>query len=262
MSLAIDNKFSMGPRVLQRYKVVGQDTSWADRKARIVNSVPPVAVLGGALEFLELMELVDVSWVCKATRKIVAHADVWEPFALEDIVHSLALDDMLRVLDASGPIRQWTKGYFILQTMQFENAPDLEIRMLMYDTNTLGFFDKPGHDQMGTAAKVWPMAYDCCSYLASNTDLVRGKRVIELGAGIGMNSIVAARWADLTVATEQVERAQHVMKINAALNNVDPEVLQIDGFRFGREETKSWFGEFQQGHKQKSHKKFDVIIGR
>jgi hypothetical protein len=33
-----------------------------------------------------------------------------------------------------------------------------------------------------------------------------------------MNSIVAARWADLTVEKKLVERAQHVMKISAAFS--------------------------------------------
>jgi hypothetical protein len=208
-----------------------------------------------------MVELVKVSWLCKEIREIVAQADVWEEWSLEDVVHTYALGDMLHVLDASGHSRHWTKGYFILQTMKFESV-DLSVRMLMYDTNTLGFFDKPGHENMGTAAKVWPMAYDCCCYLASNTELVRGKRVLELGAGIGMNSIVAARWADLVVATEQVGRAQHIMKINAALNEVGPGVLRIDGFRFGREESKTWFGTFLQQHKPKSNAKFDVVIGR
>ncbi|XP_039467933.1 EEF1A lysine methyltransferase 3 isoform X2 [Oreochromis aureus] len=48
---------------------------------------------------------------------------------------------------------------------------------------------------LGVAAPVWEAALHLCRYLEDQSVELRGKRVIELGAGTGVVGIVAARLA-------------------------------------------------------------------
>ncbi len=49
--------------------------------------------------------------------------------------------------------------------------------------------------------QIWRGALLLCDLLADRPHLVRGRRVMELAAGTGVTSVVAAAWASEVVAT-------------------------------------------------------------
>ncbi|MEQ2243847.1 hypothetical protein ILYODFUR_011038 [Ilyodon furcidens] len=49
---------------------------------------------------------------------------------------------------------------------------------------------------LGVAAPVWEAALHLCRYLEDQSVELRGRRIIELGAGTGVVGILAARLAD------------------------------------------------------------------
>ncbi len=51
----------------------------------------------------------------------------------------------------------------------------------------------------GLGSKVWLMAHVLAREVISYPQLVRGKRVLEIGAGCGLNGIVAAKCGALEV---------------------------------------------------------------
>lgn len=58
----------------------------------------------------------------------------------------------------------------------------------------------------GTFQRVWPTAVVVSRYLCANPSLLQGKRVLELGAGLGLVGIVcAALGAELVVVTDMPE---------------------------------------------------------
>ncbi len=69
-------------------------------------------------------------------------------------------------------------------------------------------------------AKVWPAAMGMCSYLAQNPHLIKGKIVLELAAGLGMPSLLAARWASTIACTDITAEAVAVVQQAAAKNDL------------------------------------------
>ncbi|KAJ8604770.1 hypothetical protein CTAYLR_001010 [Chrysophaeum taylorii] len=74
-----------------------------------------------------------------------------------------------------------------------------------------------------TASRLWPAAYDLARFLEAHLDLVRGARVLELGAGTGFVGISAAKLGAarvvLTDLPENLPRLRH----NLRLNGLDPD---------------------------------------
>jgi predicted nicotinamide N-methyase len=65
-------------------------------------------------------------------------------------------------------------------------------------------------------AKVWPAAKALCMYLAAQPDLFRGKRVVELGAGLGLPSLLCAREAASVACTDRSAEAVCFAEASAA----------------------------------------------
>jgi len=66
-------------------------------------------------------------------------------------------------------------------------------------------------------AKIWPASWVLAGYLAE-MPVVPGKKMIEIGAGIGLVSIVAASFGHRVVATESNPDALQFALANAAVN--------------------------------------------
>jgi predicted nicotinamide N-methyase len=98
-----------------------------------------------------------------------------------------------------------------------------------------------------TGLRTWEAALHLSSYLLSSSDLiesVRGKKVIELGAGTGLLSILCASHlgAAHVIATDGDEGVVQALQENAAFNDVK-DVMDIGVLWWGRALKGSWMFE-------------------
>ena len=82
-------------------------------------------------------------------------------------------------------------------------------------------------------AYLWPGGAALIAHLAANPDLVRGKRVLDLGTGGGLVGIAALRLGAVSVLASDTDPvAREVAQMNAGLNEV---ILTPTGDLLGRE---------------------------
>ena len=62
-------------------------------------------------------------------------------------------------------------------------------------------------------AKVWPSCLALTKYLAENIEKVRGKKVLEIGAGTGLPSFAIASSADSVIISDHSMDAVELMEI-------------------------------------------------
>ena len=67
---------------------------------------------------------------------------------------------------------------------------------------------------------LWPASIALAHEIASRTDELRGRRVLELGAGTGLPGIVAASLGARVVQTDRQQAALHLCRLNAERNGV------------------------------------------
>ncbi len=73
-------------------------------------------------------------------------------------------------------------------------------------------------------AKVWPSAIAMAEYLQIHPEIITGKKVLELAAGLGLPSIVAAHYAETVCCSDYLEDAVDSARQNILhnrLSNVD-----------------------------------------
>jgi len=63
-------------------------------------------------------------------------------------------------------------------------------------------------------SRIWPASSALATWLSERPEVSSGMRVLELGAGIGLPSFVAARWAKFVVASDVAPDAIDWMKEN------------------------------------------------
>ncbi len=76
--------------------------------------------------------------------------------------------------------------------------------------------------------QVWPSAKAMATFLLQQPSLVQDKKVVELGAGLGLPSLVAARYATSVLCTDYVPEAVAIAAKSAAetgLKNFNASVL-------------------------------------
>ncbi|XP_042039419.1 uncharacterized protein LOC121785120 [Salvia splendens] len=112
------------------------------------------------------------------------------------------------------------------------------------------------HTCASTGLMLWESARLMASVLATNQNIVAGKRVLELGSGCGgICPMIAAASADLVVATDGDTKAIDLLKENVASNlKSSPPSLHIKKLEWGNRED-------IQAIKQLNKEGFDVIIG-
>lgn len=69
-------------------------------------------------------------------------------------------------------------------------------------------------------SRVWPSAIALAAFIAQQPHLVQNKIVLELGAGLGLPSLVAANYAKRVVCTDASADAVAVVKQTAGLNRI------------------------------------------
>ena len=80
----------------------------------------------------------------------------------------------------------------------------------------LGLFET-----MPYGVALWPAAIALAHDLASRADAISGRRVLELGSGIGLPGIVAASLGGRVVQTDRNKLAMHVCRLNGERNGVE-----------------------------------------
>jgi predicted nicotinamide N-methyase len=75
-------------------------------------------------------------------------------------------------------------------------------------------------------AELWPSALALADVVAGRD--VRGLDVLELGCGLGLPSLVAARGGARVLATDWADDALELLRANAARNGIDLETRKLD----------------------------------
>jgi predicted nicotinamide N-methyase len=82
-------------------------------------------------------------------------------------------------------------------------------------------------EQMPYWAEIWPSAITLSSWLADELKPA-GKRVIEIGSGVGLVSVVAASCGASVLATDYSAEALRFVRYNAMRNSVSLECARLD----------------------------------
>jgi predicted nicotinamide N-methyase len=98
-------------------------------------------------------------------------------------------------------------------------------------------------DRLPYGVMLWPAAIALAHELLARGEGLRGKRVLELGAGTGLPGIIAASLGARVTQVDRSEVALHVCRLNKDRNHAEVELLNAD------------WNEFQ------SDKQFDLILG-
>lgn len=70
-------------------------------------------------------------------------------------------------------------------------------------------------------SKVWPSAIALSEFLSANRDLIRHKNVLEIGAGLALPSLFAARYAHSVVATDYIPESVDYMERSMKWNKIE-----------------------------------------
>ncbi len=82
-------------------------------------------------------------------------------------------------------------------------------------------------EKMPYWAEIWPAAVVLSEFILEELS-VEGKRIIELGAGVGVASIVAASAGADVLSTDYSEEAIRFIRLNAGKNNVVLDTARLD----------------------------------
>ena len=109
-------------------------------------------------------------------------------------------------------------------TLTVETPPDLDALL-----DSAAERDPQAVDAIPYYAILWPAAHGLAKYLWQHrTELQGGTRVIELGCGLGLPSILAARLGARVLATDFHPDTGEWLQRNAALNGVALGYAQLD----------------------------------
>lgn len=129
---------------------------------------------------------------------------------------------------------------------QYKGRAALEVNLLE---------DAAGLTASGTGATLWDCAIVLTQYLLSNHDM-RGKKVLEIGAGLGLPSIALAMSGSDVVATER-QITLNLLQINATVNCSGE--TQIPGSL--RVQQLEWSSDSSEVINQCGEDLYDIIIG-
>ncbi|MDA3926211.1 MAG: methyltransferase domain-containing protein [Kiritimatiellae bacterium] len=108
-------------------------------------------------------------------------------------------------------------------TLTIETPPDLD-KLL----ETAAQESPHSVDAIPYYSILWPSAIALAKHLSENCALLKGARVIELGCGLGLPSILCARMGAEVIATDFHPGNEQWLQHNAALNQATLNYQQLD----------------------------------
>lgn len=91
--------------------------------------------------------------------------------------------------------------------------------------------------------QIWLASLYMADFVVSSRNDFKGKRILDLGAGVGLTSIVAALYADHVICTDIgkdiIDLAQHNLNLNNTKEDINFTVMELDWFnnKFSPEES-------------------------
>jgi len=159
---------------------------------------------------------------------------------LEDDIDA-AMKERFHRMMFDGPLWDETIVYFDRPSLAPDSLPArIELEQVP-DTNR-----SPNKDD-GTGNLLWPACHAFCAHLCAHPELVRGKRVVELGAGTGLPGILAAALGATEVLLTDLGGTLPLLR-----RNVERNASLVDG----RART----AELYWGPNASELGKFDVVI--
>jgi predicted nicotinamide N-methyase len=86
-------------------------------------------------------------------------------------------------------------------------------------------------EQIPYWAEVWPSALGISEYILMRPELFSGKKVLEIGCGLGLPGIVAGKWTDRVVLTDYLKAPLELAIHNWTLNHGTPCKSQLLDWR-------------------------------
>lgn len=108
-------------------------------------------------------------------------------------------------------------------TLTVETPPDLDALL-----DRAAADDPQAVDAIPYYAILWPAAHGLARYLWEHRDGLAGQRVVELGCGLGLPSVLAARLGARVTATDFHRDTGVWLRHNAALNGVELGYAALD----------------------------------
>lgn len=105
-----------------------------------------------------------------------------------------------------------------IQTFRFANTT-VEAYVPSQDFIKSQFENNDNNNTAPYWAQVWPAAKALCEVLAANTHFVKNKNVLEIAAGLGLPSLLAAPFAKQVTATDYISDAVEIMEQSAMHNH-------------------------------------------
>lgn len=101
----------------------------------------------------------------------------------------------------------------VLQTIPLQPEP---VRLYVPDADEVRAAYEEGKILFPYWSQVWPAAKALAQFLVLHPETIMGKNVVELGAGLGLPSLVAGRYANTVLCTDIAPEA--VAAVDASIN--------------------------------------------
>ncbi|MFM2136471.1 MAG: hypothetical protein RL021_1871 [Bacteroidota bacterium] len=92
-------------------------------------------------------------------------------------------------------------------------------------------------EQIPYWAEVWPSALGISEYILMRPELFSGKKVLEIGCGLGLPGIVAGKMTDRVVLSDYLTAPLALAAFNWSLNHTSPCETRLLDWRTGASET-------------------------
>lgn len=116
---------------------------------------------------------------------------------------------------------------FPLHLAEFDLGNE-KISLYVPDADTVQQAWKQGSISFPYWSQVWPSSIALSTFIINNSYFVKNKKVLEMGSGLGLPSLVAAQYGASVICTDMQEEAMEAVKASAVhhgLHNLETRVL-------------------------------------